>query len=229
VPLPRDRSSESVAAAFKEYIEGIRYLLEHKGILVIASLKAVNSLATGAFQVIQVVLAEQIYVIGEGGSTSLGLLYAVVGAGTGFGPIWARKFTGDRNRSMRIAIAVSYLIATTGLLLVAPLPGFILVLVGTFLRGLGGGVNWVFSTQLLLQLVPNRVRGRVFSTEYALMTLASAAAAYLGGWGMDNPSFGISKSIWGMAAITVFFGLLWTLWLVLNKHTRESESDLTPQ
>ena len=223
-----NQSSGSVLDAFKEYAEGIRYLLEHKEILVIASLKAVNSLATGAFQVVQVVLAEQVYVIGEGGSTGLGLLYALVGAGTGFGPIWARRFTGDRNDRMRIAIAISYLIVTTGLLVIAPLPGFILVLIGTFIRGLGGGVNWVFSTQLLLQLVPGRVRGRVFATEYALMTLASAVAAYLGGWGLDRPSVGISGSIWGMTALTILFGLLWTLWLVFRGKTERSVDRLSP-
>ena len=220
--------SGSVVDALKEYAEGIRYLLDHKEILAIASLKSANSLATGAFQVVQVVLAEQVYVIGEGGSTGLGLLYAIVGAGTGFGPIWARKFTGDHNQKMRVAIAISYFIATTGLLMVAPLPGFVLVLVGTFLRGLGGGVNWVFSTQLLLQLVPGRVRGRVFATEYALMTLASAIAAYLGGWGMDRPSIGMSKSIWGMAALTILFGLLWTLWLAFRMKVGRSEDDLSP-
>jgi len=173
-PLKTSADSGTVAAALKEYIEGLRYLVDNRGVLVISLLKAANSLATGAFQVIQVYLAEQEYNLGTGGSTSLGLLYAMVGAGTGFGPIWARKFTGDRDRPMRAAIVVSWAITVLGLAIAAPLPAFWILLVGVFIRGLGGGINWVFSTQILLQTVPNHVRGRVFSTEFAVMTLASA-------------------------------------------------------
>lgn len=215
--------SGTIPAALKEYVEGLRYLIRNRRVLVVALLKAASSLATGAFQVIQVYLAEQIYMIGEGGSTSLGLMYAVVGAGTGFGPIIARKFTGDRENKMLAAISWSYLLAAVGLAIVSPLPAFWVVLVGTFLRGLGGGVNWVFSTQVLLQSVPNRVLGRVFSTEFAMMTLASAAAAYYGGWGMDHPSLGVTWLMWSMVAMTVGFGVLWTLWITVEKRNKQTQ------
>jgi len=217
-------SDKTIAAAIDEYITGLRYILKNRGILMVSLLKAANSLATGAFQVIQVYLAKQIYVIGVGGSTSLGLMYAIVGAGTGFGPIWARKFTGDKNQSMRIAIAVSYIVAGIGLALTANLPVFWIALLGIFLRGLGGGVNWVFSTQLLLNTVPNQVLGRVFSTEFAMMTLASAVAAYLGGWGIDNPSLEISNMMWWMVALTFFFGLMWTVWMVVESRRNASKT-----
>jgi len=217
-------SDKTIAAAIDEYITGLRYILKNRGILMVSLLKAANSLATGAFQVIQVYLAKQIYVIGVGGSTSLGLMYAIVGAGTGFGPIWARKFTGDKNQPMRIAISVSYIVAGIGLALTANLPVFWIALLGIFLRGLGGGVNWVFSTQLLLNTVPNQVLGRVFSTEFAMMTLASAVAAYLGGWGIDNPSLEISNMMWWMVALTFFFGLMWTVWMVVESRRNASKT-----
>jgi MFS family permease len=218
-PASSQDASGRILAALREYVEGIRFLLENRDILVISLLKAANSLATGAYQIVQLYLAEQIYIIGAGGSTSLGLFYAVVGAGTGFGPIWARYFTGDLDKSMRIAIAGSYVFVALGLAMSAPLPAFWLVLLGVFLRGLGGGVNWVFSTQLLLQSVPNRVLGRVFSTEFAMMTLAGAVAAYGGGWGMDRSSLSISLMIWWMVATSVIFGLLWTIWLILRRRS----------
>jgi MFS family permease len=215
---------ETILAGLKEYLDGLKYLKDNHDIMVVSLLKAANSLATGAFQVIQVYLAEEIYVIGEGGSTGLGLLYAVVGAGTGFGPIWARKYTGDKGDKMRIAIALAYLLAGFGLTLTAPLPGFLLVLFGTFLRGLGGGVNWVFSTQVLLQTVPNPMLGRVFATEFALMTLTSAVAAYLGGWGIDQPGVSISTMLWGMVFAALLFGLMWTLWVFRRKLSRKSDA-----
>ena len=78
-------------------------------------------------------------------------------------------------------------------------------------------MNWVFSTQLLLQSVPKNVMGRVFSTEFAVMTLASAAAAYAGGWGIDQTIFSLNTVIWGMAAMVLIFGFLWTAWLFVQR------------
>jgi MFS family permease len=216
-------SSRSIRAALIDYLDGLRYLKRNVDIFVVALLKAAVAFAVaGAFQVIQVRLAEQIYVIGDGGSTGLGIIYAVVGLGTGFGPIGARKFTGDRDKPMRIAIAVAFFITAIGLAIIAPLPSFNLVLFGSFLRGFGSGLIWVFSTQILLQLLPNRVRGRVFSTEFAIQTLMAALTAYLGGWGLDNPAIGITGMMWVMCAFTLVFGILWVLWLLFGPKTTDA-------
>ncbi len=202
----------SIKAGLQEYVDGLRYLRREGDILRIALLKgAIAFTISGAFQVAQVALAEQVFIIGEGGGISLGIMYAVVGVGTGIGPILARRFTGDRDRLLRIAIVISYVISILGLLVIAPLAGFVLVLLGSLLRGIGVGINWVFSTQLLLQLVPNKVRGRVFSSEYALLTLGNAASAALAGWALDSTAVGIPGLFWGMAAATAVPGILWAL------------------
>lgn len=210
--------SESIAVAYEQYIDGLRYLKQHGDILAIALQKAAVALTiTGAFQVIQVALAERVYVIGEGGGTSLGILYAVAGVGTGIGPIIARRFTGDKNPTLRIALAISYAVSVIGLAFTAPLLGFILVLFGTFVRSFGGGINWVFSTQLLLQTVPDRVRGRVFSSEFALFTLANAVSSAVGGWALDNTSLGISGLLWWMTILTLVPGILWVVWTAVGE------------
>lgn len=215
---PAMEGDTSIRAGFRQYIDGLRYLKDELDILFIALHKAAVSLTiNGAFQVIQVILAEQVYVIGEGGGTSLGLLYAVAGVGTGIGPIVARWFTGDRDRNLRVFLALSYLLTVIGIAITAPLAGFGVVLFGTFLRAFGGGINWVFSTQLLLQLVPDRVRGRVFSSEFALFTLANAAGTAAGGWALDSTSLGISTLLWWLAGLTLIPGLLWVAWLTTGR------------
>jgi MFS family permease len=222
-------ADKSVRAAVKQYLDGLRYLWSHKDFLAIALNKAAFGLvAAGSFQVVQVALAKQIFVIGEGGGISLGLMYAFMGIGTGLGPIVARRFTGDREGPLRLAIAASYAITTLGLILIAPLVGFGLVLLGTVLRGIGGGIGWVFSTQLLLQRLPDRVRGRVFSTEFAMFTLASAISAAGGGWLFDNTGLGISGMMWLMAILALIPGSLWFLWnstRVRKEHPSGSEKD----
>jgi MFS family permease len=204
---------KSVGAAVRQYVEGLRYLWHRKDQLAISLHKGAFGLFVGgAFQVAQVAMVDQVFVIGEGGSTGLGLMYAVMGVGTGIGPIIARRFTGDRDKPMRWAIALSYLITSVGLFIIAPLSSFGLVLFGSLLRGVGGGIGWVFATQLLLILVPDHVRGRVFSTEFALFTLMQAAGAAAGGWAFDNTSLGISGMMWVMGVLVLVPGVLWVMW-----------------
>jgi MFS family permease len=140
-----------ISAAFRQYADGLRYFKKHPDIFAISLQKAAFSLFTGgAFQVVMVALAEDIFVIGEGGGISLGILYAFVGVGTGIGPVFVRYFTGDRERPLRLSLALTYPLSAVGTLLVATLSSFSVVLLGTLLRAIGGGINWVFSTQLLL-------------------------------------------------------------------------------
>lgn len=213
VELDEDRS---IKAALRQYIDGLRYLRHHIDYFVITLHKpAYSLLVSGGFQVIQVRLAEQLFVIGEGGSTGLGLLYAAVGVGTGLGPIIVRRFTGDRGQALRVALAFGYVVTAAGLAIMATLASFPVLLIGTFLRGFGNGIGWVFSTQLLLQLLPDRVRGRVFSTEFAMFTLMNATGAAAGGWTLDNVPIGTTLAV--MAGLTLIPGVLWALWLLLRQ------------
>lgn len=197
------------------YLDGLRYLVQNREILMLAAQKGLMALAAGgAFQVIQVALAERVFVYGEGGSTSLGIQYAVAGVGTGLGPILARRFSGDRAAGLRGMLAWGYGLTVLGLALCAPLISFPVVLFGQFLRATGTGINWVFTSQLLMQELPDQVRGRVFSTEFAMFTLASALAAYLGGWLMDAARLDLSGLIWLMAAATAVPGAAWMIWLL---------------
>jgi MFS family permease len=215
-----------LAMAYHQYVDGLKYLKDHMDILAISLHKsAVSLVVSGAFQVIQVILAERIFVIGENGGTGLGLLYAFAGIGTGVGPILARVFTGDRDRLLRIALTLSYGIGVIGLATTAPLASFALVLFGTFIRSLGGGINWTFSTQLLLEWVPDKMRGRVFSSEFAMFTLATAISSAAGGWLLDNSSLGISTIIWWMAALLIVPGALWFAWTLFGK----TSADLLPR
>ena len=217
-----DASDKTVSSALHEYLEGLRYLANHLEILVMALHKAVGGLFfTSGLQVIQVVIAESVFPIGEGGAISLGLMFGIAGVGTGIGPIVARRFTGDRGRPLKVAILLGYLLSSLGLLITATLFNFETVLVGILLRGIGGGMLWVFSTQLLLQSVPDLFRGRVFSTEFATFTLMSAAGVSLVGLGLDS-SLGLSGVLWWITALSVIPSALWGLWLMTAKSPSSS-------
>ena len=155
--------------------------------MAIASHKAALYLfLTAGYEVIQVRIAETVFPIGIGGSLSLGLLYGMSGIGSGLGPIVARQITGDRLRAIRLAILVGYGLSILGLLVISPLNTFGMTLTGRLLHSLGSGIIWVFSTQLLLYLVPGHVRGRVFSFESALFTFSAAIVSLLVGNILDR-------------------------------------------
>ena len=208
-----DAAEKTVGAALRQYVDGLRYLRGHVDVFVIALQKAINALfLSSGFQVIQVAIAQDVFVIGEGGGISMGLMFALAGVGTGVGPIVARRITGDNPSALKKAIAVGYLIGAIGMVVSAPLPSFFWVLVGTALRGIGGGIIWVFSTQLLLQSVPGQVQGRIFATEFMIFYLASALASSIVGAGLDS-SLGISGVIWWMAILSVIPMLSWAWWI----------------
>ena len=91
-----------------------------------------------------------------------------------------------------------------------PISSLGMVLAGAFFRGFGIAIIWVFSTTLLLKKLPNRVRGRVFGTEFALLTLAGAIGSGLGGWLLDAfAGFTLQSLILLMGTLMLTFGVFW--------------------
>jgi MFS family permease len=224
-----EQAEGKVFSVFSQTLEGLRFLNDHRRLLMIALQKASITLAiTSVFQVLQVTISSQIFVMGEGGSTSLGLIYAMVGIGTGFGPIIARRFIENDEGRLRKAVASGYVVAAIGVLITSSLSTFGIFLMGTLLRGLGSGIIWVFSTQLLLQLLPNRVRGRVFSTEYAIMTLMSALASATSGWILDNTSISMAQMLQIMSGLAILFASAWVLLGLLKFDDKTSQSLESP-
>ncbi len=219
---PRPALSEkTVRRAFQEYADGLRYLRRHLDVLVIALHKAALTVFLGStFRVVQVAIGEHVFVVGKGGGISVGLMFAVAGVGTGIGPLVTRRFIGDRHWPLRLAILAGYLAGAVGLFVTAPLVSLPVVLLGALLSGVGNGILWVFSTQLLMHLVPGHIRGRVFSTEFAFFTLTSAAGAAAVGWAIDTP-LGIGGVVDWMARLVFVPAALWGLWLMVGKRSSE--------
>lgn len=202
----------------KNYLDGLRYLNQNRDILMVALQKAAVALTVGgAFDVLQVAITQKVFVIGHGGSTSLGIMYAVAGIGTGLGPIFARRMTGDSPGPQRVALAATYGMNVVGLLICAPLVSFNWLIFGTLIHAIGGGINWVFSTQLLFGLAPNRLRGRVFASEFALFTLSSAMGSWVGGWALDSANLSLQQILYGMAVVATIPGLIWIWWMLRKK------------
>jgi hypothetical protein len=114
------------------------------------------------------------------------------------------------------SISFSFFIASGAYILFSQAPSllwaFPLVLVGH----IGGSIQWVFSTTLLQQIVPNRFRGRVFAAEMALLTLVLSLSTYFTGLGLDH---GVDPRVLTMRLGLIFLlpGTLWIIYLRSNK------------
>ena len=214
--LPSD-SDKSIMAGIRQYIDGLSYLRRHIDTFIITLHKGIlGLLVIGGYQVVQVAIAERYFPIGEGSSISLGMIYVSVGIGTGIGPILGRHWAQDQNQRLRLMIAFGYICSLLGLLITSTLASFPTVLLGAFLRGNGGGIIWVLGTQLLLQTLPNQVRGRVFSTEFAMYTLFSALSSGAIGVLVDSP-LGVSGILLLISGLLLIPILLWIVWIAFGK------------
>ena len=211
----RKSGANTLRAATNDYLDGLRYLRRNHDALALTVHKGLFGLLVGSVgDVVQVAISEDVFVIGKDGGTGLGLMFTAIGIGSGIGPILTRHFTGDRDHALRVAVGVAYLVLAAGIMLVATLGSFELVLLGLVLRAFGGGMLWVFSTHLLFQTLPETMRGRVFSTEYMLFTLLYSVGAMVGGAILESSGLGIGGLLAITGTLLLIPGGWWLGWYV---------------
>jgi MFS family permease len=228
IHLNRSASSQqqekTMRAFFADYVTGLRLLVGDRDLLLIALQKTFLMLFFGStFQVLLVAISETDFMIGERGSLAVGMMFATMGLGTGTSPLLARLYTKDQDLKVRIAILLGYCLAALGLVVTGSLASFEVVLAGTFIVGSGGGLLWVFSTQLLLQRSPHQVRGRIFASEFACFSLATAAGATLAGVALDQ-KVGIHAILLAMAIVSLAPAVAWALWTWRAKTAQNSDA-----
>ena len=201
------RLGATLRAGTAEYTESLRYLWRHRRVLVVTLQKSFLSFFFSGFQVASVAIAGTTFPLGQAGGTTVGLLFAAGGVGSGLGPLVVQPLLRGRQQPLRVAMLAGYLLMSAALALAAPLASLTSVLVGSALRSVGAGLVWVFSTQLLLETVPDALRGRVIATEYAAMTLLGAAGSACAGMGLEIST--ISAVVWVLAALALVPALHW--------------------
>ena len=201
------RLGATVRAGIAEYTESLGYLWRHRQVLIVTLQKSFLSFFFAGFQVASVAIAGIVFPLGHAGGTTVGLLFAAGGVGSGIGPLVVQPFLRGRHRALRAAMLAGYLLMSAALALAAPLASLTSVLIGSALRSVGAGMVWVFSTQLLLETVPDELRGRIIATEHAAMTLLGAAGSACVGAGLELGS--LSAVVWMLAALTLVPALHW--------------------
>jgi|GEM_PF-3272338 len=90
---------------------------------------------------------------------------------------------------MHWAVLFTYMVSFIGYMVTGWGPILLVLLLGTFIRTVGGGTIWVYSSSLLQMIVPDKYLGRVFAFDIAMMTLASSISTLWVGWARDSLGF----------------------------------------
>jgi MFS family permease len=200
-----------------QFVAGMGYLRDRPFILGITLAKAGGALAWGAVNVMEIPLAQDIFPINGNGSLTLGLIYFASGLGTGLGPLIVRRWIGKEQRNQLLAILGGLVALGIGIFGLGLAPGIEWVLGASFLRALGSGTVWVFSAAILQSIVDNEYRGRVFSFEFAILTLAQSISTMWAGVGLDQLALSVQEVLRWTALISLATGVAWVGFLIWSR------------
>ncbi len=199
--------------------EGLSFLYNNDQILRPSLAKCAFTMFLGSLVYLLILVAEDILMMG---SVGLGLLYAARGIGTGIGPVFGRRIFQDEGDWIR-AMGLCMMFAGTMYIVVGWTSGIILMLIFVFLAHTASGANWVMSTVLLQRRTPDTFRGRIFSTEWLLFTLAQSISVFTASMLLENGIFTVRQMIILFAALLAITGVFWHFTVTAREQAYQKE------
>jgi len=224
VQRPKTKLTVGKALGITETIEGAHYVRHRPRVLAYLLVKTSWGMGGGILTLLAV-FGERIFPVAGKAATGIGVLFTARGIGTAFGPIIARRWTGETRKQMQTAVGIAFLMGGTFYIAFGVSRSFAWALVFLALAHMGGSILWVFSTVLLQKTVEDNFRGRVFAAEMALVTLTMATSNYVVGELMDR--FGFSPR-WVTAGVGVFFLLPGITWFLTKQWWDRKERAIAP-
>jgi len=150
---------------------------------------------------------------GFGAAFGFGLFFFARGLGTGIGPVVVRACF--KNEATWPSL-IGYLIALSGIFYF--LVGisvsnalWVTVVLVVFAHS-ASGANWVLSTVLVQQWVEDEVRGRVFSADMLILSVAFSASTTIAGYLTEYTELGIQYGILLFSGVMIVSGIFFSLW-----------------
>lgn len=188
-------------------IEGFRFLKNNGSVLRPALAKGTFTMCIGALVYMLIIVAEDVLLMG---SVGLGILYAARGIGTGIGPVLGRRLFRRESGWIR---AMGLFMIFCGLMycITSWLSSIVLMSIFVLLAHMASGSNWVMSTVLLQRRSPDLFRGRVFSTEWLLFTLAQSVSVTVASLILEYDLLTIRECMLAFAILLIISGSFWLM------------------
>lgn len=156
--------------ASRGFLDGIAYARRHPHILIVLLVKA--GLSVGSVDTLMIAYGTALFVIGENGTGSLGILYAAFGVGALLGPALLNRFNNGQVHTMRRLMIISFAWVTVGWFLLGLAPSLWLAALALMVRAMGGSATWTYSSTIIQMSADNAYLGRMFSLDWAAYYMA---------------------------------------------------------
>ncbi len=187
--------------------EAVSYSRHDHRLLALFAVRVGAGFAIGLVALLPV-LAVTVFHAGDRGT---GLLFAFRGIGSFVGPFLIRPFV-RRGRGKRLFVAVLITPAVFASMygLLPWMPTLYLAGVVAVLAHLAGGAQFTLVTYTYQSIVPDRILGRVFGFDGAILTFTLSASNALCGWLAGI--LGVREVMTGLAAVVIVYtGLMWAV------------------
>lgn len=181
-------------------LEALRYARGNRPVLALLLSKAGLGLGGGVVGILAV-FATRAY---DAGDVGIGVLFAARGLGAVLGPVLVRRVGPKGVERILWACGVSALVYGMAYALLPASPTLALAAVLVTVAHLGGGAQWALSTYGLQVATPDRLRGRIFAADFALVTL-TLGASFLGA-GLASERVGPGPVTAWLSAVCVAWG-----------------------
>jgi MFS family permease len=224
------RHPEDQAAGWPAIRAGFRYIIRDPKLAALVSLKGGMSIV-GTSWVLFPVMAMRVFAIPISGITpqraalfGMSLLMGARGVGALTGPLFASRWTGQRQPSLRMAVLVGFVIGGIGYIALGNVRSVWAAVAVIVLAHSGTSTVWVFSTTLLHLNTDDRFLGRVFGAELALSMLVLAGASWIAGLAIDG---GVSPRTMAVATGAAMFvpAAMWVAAMRLWRPDKAQASD----
>ncbi|MBI2238093.1 MAG: MFS transporter [Actinobacteria bacterium] len=198
-----ERRAEEHAGMLAATKETFHYARRDHRVLALLAVKGGFGLAAGVIVLIAVFATD----VFKAGDVGIGILMAARGVGALVGPFLGRWVAGADDRRLFPAIGLSLAVFGASYIVFGLMPSLLLAAPMVMCAHLGGGAQWALSTYGLQRIVPDRIRGRVFAFDFALVTLSIAVSSIGAGWAAER--WGPRPAVVVLAGVALAWALVW--------------------
>jgi hypothetical protein len=135
------------------------------------------------------------------------------GVGALIGPFLGRRLAGPGDRRLFGAIGLALAVFGVSYAIVGFMPSLWLAAPAVACAHLGGGAQWTLSSYGLQRIVPDRIRGRIFAFDAALITLTLTISSLVTGWAASV--FDAPRTATGLGLVALAWAATW-MWLTTD-------------
>lgn len=152
-----------------------------------------------------IIFGTKLFILGEGGTLSLGILYSVFGIGAVLGPVLLGRYNDGSLNRMRWLIAVSFSWVALAWVALGGAQSLVVACIGLFVRAMGGSANWTYSSVILQKTTDDSFLGRVLSLDWTLFYVSTVFSTIMHGLLIDQAG---GQSVVAAATVTFVLALI---------------------